>query len=71
MSDKEWQLVRMHAKHWGRNCIALLIIEADNGSLGIKLYDPFDDTLTGVHWGGDELLIDILNQARDLHGCYV
>ena len=69
VSDREWQQMRFHAKHWGHSCLALLVIEPDLGEIGVRIYDSDDDSITPVHWGGDAYLQAVLEAARDMHGC--
>lgn len=70
VSDREWQQMRLHAKHWGHSCLALLVIEPDLGEIGTKVYDSLTDVISDVTWGGEEFLQRVLERARDRHVCY-
>lgn len=69
VGDREWQQMRLHAKHWGNNCIALLVIEPDLGEIGVKVYASADNTIRDVVWGGESYLTYVLNQAKEIHDC--
>jgi hypothetical protein len=65
--DGEWDQARRHAKFYGHNAIALLVIEAED--IGVKVYASSDDKIRDVIWG-EEYLIRVLSQARDMHTCW-
>jgi hypothetical protein len=66
--DAEWDQARRHAKTYSRGCIAILVIELP-GDLGVRIYNPADDTLGETKWGED-FLVRVLQRARDRHECY-
>lgn len=68
--DAEWDQMRRHAKHYGHGCIAILVIETPDGSLGVKIYSPQGESISGVNWGGEEYLRKVLEKARDIHVCW-
>ena len=68
VSDKEWEYVRNHASHYGNGCLALLVIEKPD-TLGVKYFDSSTGEIYGPRYGGEEILIMILERARDRHRC--
>lgn len=69
VSDKEWEYVRRHAEYYGNGCLAMLVVEARSGDLGVKYYDSSSGEIHGPKWGGEELVISVLEKARDRHRC--
>jgi hypothetical protein len=67
VSDYEWDQVRRHAKTYGHDCIAILVIEGI-GTIGIKVYK--DGVISDITWGGEEDVIQVLESARDAHACW-
>lgn len=67
VSDHEWDQVRRHAAFYSHGCIAILVIETLD-SIGIKTYE--DGTVSDVTWGGEDVLVEVLVRARDVHGCW-
>ena len=68
VSDKEWEYVRNHASFYGNGCLALLVIEKEN-TLGVKYFDSSTGEMHGPKYGGEEVLIMVLEKARDRHAC--
>lgn len=69
--DKEWEYVRNHAAFYGNRCLAMLVVESKDGALGVKYYDSSTGKIYGPRWGGEELVIEVLERARDWHTCPV
>ena len=69
VSDKEWEYVRNHAAFYGNHCLAMLVVEARSGDLGVKYFDSDTGEIYGPKWGGEELVISVLEKARDRHRC--
>ena len=68
--DGHWDQCRRHARFYGHNCIALLCIEPQMGPVGTKVYASADDSIRSVVWGGEEHLLYVLNQAKEIHVCW-
>src|SRR6266704_5117135 len=71
VSDKEWEYIRKHAEFYGNNCLAVLVVESRDGSIGVKYYNSSTEEIYGPKWGTEELLIGVLEKARDWHTCPV
>ena len=69
VSDREWEYIRRHAEFYGNACLAVLVVENKDGSLGVKYYNSATGKIYGPRWGGEELLIGVLERARDWHKC--
>ena len=67
VSDHEWDQARRHAAFYSHGCIAMLVIETLD-SIGVKTWE--EGTISDVAWGGEELLVEVLERARDVHGCW-
>lgn len=65
--DAYWKQMRLHADKWGHGCVALLVVEAPSGEIGIKRYDG---TIGALVWGDEDMLRKVLEQARDQHECW-
>jgi hypothetical protein len=70
VSDHEWDQVRRHAAYYAHGCLGLLVIEGDTADIGVKVYDPVDDTISPVVWGEESYLQEVLERARDSHLCW-
>jgi hypothetical protein len=68
VSDREWEYVRNHAAFYGDNCYALLVIERQH-DIGVKYFDSNTGEIYGPKFGGEEILIFVLEKARDKHKC--
>lgn len=68
--DREWEQVRIFARHWGNGCIALLVIEPPQQYLGYRAYYSSTD-LFMAHpvYGSEDDLQRKLEHARDIHEC--
>lgn len=64
--DKEWLYTRNHAVFYG--CLALLVIEGAD-VFGVKYFEGKTGEMHGPRYGGEEILIMILELARDRHEC--
>ena len=71
VSDKEWEYVRNHAAFYGNRCLAMLVVESRDDTLGVKYFDSSTGEIHGPKWGGEELVIGVLEKARDWHACPV
>jgi hypothetical protein len=71
VSDREWQYIRKHAEFYGNYCLAILVVEPRSGTLGVKYYNSSTGEIYGPKWGTEELLITVLEKARDWHKCPV
>jgi len=69
VSDREWEYIRRHAEHYGHGCLAILVVEGRDDTLGVKYYNSATGEIYGPKWGGEELLIGVLERARDRHLC--
>jgi hypothetical protein len=67
VSDHEWDQMRRHAAFYSHGCVAILVVETLD-DIGVKTWD--DGVISDVTWGGEEHLITVLEQARDVHECY-
>ena len=70
VGDGHWDQCRRHARFYGNNCIALLVVEPDVGPIGVKVYISSDDMIRKITWGGEEYLMHVLNQAKEIHVCW-
>ena len=64
--DAEWEQVRLHAEQFG--CLAILVVEKDS-ALIVKYFDGTSGEIRGPKSGGEEMLLYVLEKARDQHKC--
>jgi hypothetical protein len=69
VSKSEWDMTRRFADYFQHNCLALLVVEAWYGDLGVQIYDG--ETISDLHWSDTEdYLISVMERARDSHVCW-
>jgi hypothetical protein len=69
VSDAEWAVTRMHARHYGYGCVAILVVETPD-RIGVKEYFSSTNLITPhVIYGDEDDLQRVLEHARDIHHC--